>query len=278
MSPSNELQESTQRDSTPESKSAVYLSPFFLLGSYIIALLLSGAIHELGHGLAMALVSVDFRLVLNPFGMSMAQPLAPIPQDSFLFVVASGMIIEVAVGTIVFLSLWRWRRPMLVPILLLGPLSYLSVSGYLLAGTIVPGSDLALMISAGIPYPLLQIIGILLMVFGAFAFLLLFPLLGISTETTLLRIFMILLVGLTVHGFGMILFALITNPSELYVGVANVISMFITVSVLSVVYTRYKMSIDRRIHTDVAEPSPRIVYATLAFALGFIIFELLFFN
>lgn len=278
MLPSNELQESAQGDSTPESNSTVYLSSLFLLGSYIIALLLSGAIHELGHGLAMALVSVDFRLVLNPFGMSMAQPLAPIPQDSFLFVVASGMIIEVVVGTIVFLSLWRWRRPMLVPILLLGPLSYLSVSGYLLAGGIVPSSDLSLMISAGIPYPLLQIIGILLMVFGAITFFLLFPLIGISAKTTLLRTFLILLVGMTVHGFGMILFALIMNPSELYVGIANVISMFITVSVLSIVYTKYKMSIDRRIHTDVAELSQLIVYATLAFALGFIIFELLFFN
>ena len=278
MNSSNESTVISQTFTKTDSGSTLYQSAIFLLGSYIIALLISSAVHELGHGLALTSLSIGFKLVLNPFSMSMAMPLSPIPQESLLFTVVLGMLTEVLFGTAIFLALWRWRSPRLAPLLLIGPLSYLLSSGYLLAGAIVPDSDVSLMLSAGVPSLLIQGLGFLLMVLGATALFLLLPLFGISQEDSFLRIFLILLVGMTTHGLGMILFALITNPLEMYVGIANVISMSITVTILSGVYLKARVAIDRVVHTEVAQLDRSTIYSTAGIAIILIIFEFLFFN
>jgi hypothetical protein len=268
----------SQRISKTEDGPTLCESALFLLGSYFIALLISSAVHELGHGLALTSISIGFKLVLNPFSTSMAMPLSPIPHESLLFAVASGMITEVLFGTTVFLALWRWRSPRLAPLLLIGPFSYLSSSGYLLAGNIVPDSDISLILSAGVPLLLIQMLAVALMVLGAFSLFLLFPLLGVSMDDSTLRILIMLFVGMTAHGFGMILFALITNPQEMYIGTANVISMSITVTILSGVYAKVRAAIDRVVHTEVAQLKWRTVFSVLGIAALLIAFEFLFFN
>jgi len=278
MNSSNEPTVISPTVTRTDSGSPLYQSALFLLGSFIIALLISSAVHELGHGLALTSISIGFKLVLNPFGPSMAMPLSPIPQESLMYAVVLGMLTEVIFGTAIFLALWRWRSPRLAPLLLTGPFSYLSSSGYLLAGAIVPDSDVSLMLSAGVPSLLIQISGILLMFLGAVALLLLLPLFGISTNDSFLRIFLILFVGMVTYGFGMILFALIANPVEMYIGVANVISMSITVTILSGVYLKARVAIDRVVHTEVAQLDRFTAYSTIGLAIILIIFEFLFFN
>lgn len=264
----------------PESypKSNLLRSSFLLLASYIIALLSTTAIHEIGHGLALASISIDFQLSLNPFGVSMAKPLSQIPESSMLFVTVAGTAAELLFGVVVIVILWRWRAPRLVPLLMTAPIAFLSTAGYFLFGSSVPGSDVVLMISVGIPAILIQVLGLLIVIMGAILFFLLFPLLGISPEYTLRDTFSILFIGMTLHGFGMIAYALVYQPLELYIGVANVISVAVMIPIFTFVYKRAYSRIDRLQHTDLVMPNTAIVYSVLAFAIVLISFELLFFN
>jgi len=262
----------------PFLKTPICKSTLLLLGSYFIALILTTAVHEIGHGLALSSISIGFRLVLNPFSLSMAQPLSPVPLDSLLFVAAAGTAMELLFGSAIFLLLWRFRNPHLAPLLMCVPVSFLSSGGYFLAGVSVADGDTALMISLGVPAILIQVLGILFVILGAVSLLLLFPLLGITPEVSFKRLFVILFVGMTLHGFGMIAFALTFNPLEISIGIANVISMLVSVTIFAGVYVKKSRFFDRISHTEVAILNRTTITSILVIALIIIIAELSFFN
>ncbi|MFW9802237.1 MAG: hypothetical protein ACFFFC_06275 [Candidatus Thorarchaeota archaeon] len=272
--PSNDSRLPSDYNSTPTK----YESSLLLLGSYIIALLLTTAVHEVGHALALVSISINFQLVLNPFSLSMARPLSSIPSASLLFVTSAGTIAELLFGAIVGAAIWQWRSPKLTPLLMSAPIAFLSSAGYFLAGTGVAGSDVIIMISSGVPAILLQVLGVLLVILGAIAFILLFPLLGISPDHPFSRVFSILFIGLTLHGIGMIAFALAFNPSELYVGIANVISMTITTILLASVYVKGSRTFHSLSRTAISNSDNTAIYSSIGLATLFIVFELIFFS
>jgi len=262
----------------PSLTTPIHESILLLLGSYLVALVLTTAIHEIGHGLALSSISIGFRLVLNPFSLSMAQPLSPVPMDSLLFVVTSGTAMELLFGFVVFLLLWRFRNPFLVPLLMCAPAAFLSSGGYFLAGVSVVDGDTAMMLSLGVPSLLIQGLGVVLIVVGAVVLILLFPLFGIAPNDSFRKLFLILFIGMTLHGFGMITFASVFNPSELSIGLANVVSMSISVLIFAGVYTRSSSFFDRLAHTEVAELDRIAIYSAIGFALLLIVLEILFLN
>ena len=250
----------------------------FLLSSYMIALLLTTAVHELAHGLALASIQIDFRLILNPFSSSMTMPLQSIPFTSLVLVASSGTIVELLFGTIVFALFWRWRTSKLVPLLMVTPVAYLSSAGYYLVGTAIPDGDTTLMISMGVPAILVQVLGVLMLIFGVILMILMFPLLGLSPANSFKRVLSVLFLGMVLHGFGMIFYALAFSPLEMYIGIANVVSMMITVTVLAGLFVRRGQFFDRISHTDLATLDRRFVLQNAGFALAIIIVELIFFN
>jgi hypothetical protein len=278
MTPTSEPTNDSRPFSDYTSTPSKYESALLLLGSYIIALLLTTAVHEVGHALALVSISINFQLVLNPFSLSMARPLSSIPSASLLFVTSAGTGAELLFGAIVGAAIWQWRSPRLTPLLMSAPIAFLSTGGYFLAGTGVAGSDVIIMISSGVPAILLQVLGVLFVVLGAIAFILLFPLLGISPEHPFTRVFSILFIGLTLHGFGMIAFALAINPSELYIGIANVVSMTITTILLAGVYVKGNPIFHRFSQTAISNSDNTAIYSSIGLAMIFIVLELIFFN
>jgi len=274
----NEPESDVPRAPRPSLTTPICESILLLLGSYLIAVILTTAIHEIGHGLALSSISIGFKLVLNPFSLSMAQPLSPIPLDSLLFVLTAGTTMELLFGSVILLLLWRFRNPLLVPLLMCAPASFLSSGGYFLVGVSVADGDTAMMISLGVPSLLIQALGVLLIVVGAILLILLFPLFGITSNDSFRRLFLILFVGMTLHGFGMITFASVFNPSELSIGLANVVSMSISVLIFAGVYTRSSSFFDSLVHTKVAKLDRIAVYSAIGFALMLIVLELLFLN
>ncbi|MFX0107895.1 MAG: hypothetical protein ACFE7R_06410 [Candidatus Hodarchaeota archaeon] len=278
MTSTNRSSINDKRPQESLSKITFFESSFLLLGSYIIALLLTSAAHEAGHGLALASISINFRLILNPFSASMALPLSPLPTSSQLFVTLAGTVAELLFGTLLTMTLWPSRSPRLVPLLMSAPIAFLSTSGYFLFGGIVAGSDVVLIISAGVPAILIHSLGVLLMALGAILFFLLFPLLGISSEHSFGKIFAILFIGMTSHGFGMIAFALLFNPLEVYIAVANVISLSLMIPFFIIAFKLGFSRLDSLQQTDLAQIDKSTVYLALGLAVVFIIVELIFFK
>jgi len=147
-----------------------------------------------------------------------------------------------------------------------------------LAGVSVADGDTALMISLGVPSLLIQALGVVFIVVGAILLILLFPLFGITPDDSFRKLFLILFIGMTLHGFGMIAFASAFNPSELYIGLANVVSMSITTLVFAGIYTRGYSFFNRLVHTEVAKLDRIAIYSAIGFALLLIVLEILFLN
>jgi hypothetical protein len=130
----------------------------------------------------------------------------------------------------------------------------------------------------GVPDIIIQTLGIFMLVIGGVLLLLMFPLVGLSHTNPIKRIFTILFLGLVIHGFGMILFALLFNPLELYIGVANVFFMIITISILTGVYVRSGTFFEHLSNTEVSSLTRTSILQIAGFALVLIIVELMLFN
>ena len=257
---------------------SIFKAGLFLLGSYMIALLLSTAVHELGHVLALASIPINSRLVLNPFSISMTVPLSSIPPQYMALMLSSGTISELIFGTLVMAILWHWRSSNLAPLLMLAPLSYLKSAGYFIVGIAIPDGDTALLMALGVPALIIQALGVFMLVFGIILLILIFPLLGLSREDSSKKVFAILFLGLVFHGVGMITFALMFNPVELSIGIANVVSMIMTVTLLTILFVKRGHIFEKIARSEVALLKRPVVLSIASMALILIITELIFLN
>jgi len=260
-------------------ESTLYKSTLFLIGSAMIAAILVTVVHELGHALAGSSVSLSFDLILYPFGTSAVHWLSEVPLESLLFITAAGPAIELLFGVVVFILLWGFRNPRLVPLLICGPISFLHAGGNLSVGTLFEGgSDTAVMMSLGVPAILLQVVGGLFVILGIVSLILLFPLLGITPTVSFKKLFVILFIGLTIQGLSTIVYSLAFAPWDLSNGIMNFILWSVVTVILTSVYVKKNQFFDRISHTEVAVLDKPTIISSLAIALVLIIFELLFFN
>lgn len=259
-------------------ESTLNKSILFLIGSAMIAAILVTVIHELGHAFAGSSVSLSFDLILHPFGTSAVHWLSEVPLESLLFITAAGPAIELLFGAVIFLALWRFRNPRLVPLLMCGPISFLHSGGNLSVGTVFGAGDTIVMMALGVPAILLQVVGGLFVILGVVSMILLFPLLGISPNISFKKLFAILFIGLTIQGFSTIAYSLAFAPWDFTNGISNVILWSIVAVIITGVYVKKNQFFDRVFHTEVAILDRTIVISSIAIALVLIIFELLFFN
>ena len=117
-----------------------------------------------------------------------------------------------------------------------------------------------------------------MLVFGVILLVLLFPLLGLSRDDTFRKIVVVLFLGMVLHGFGMIFFALIFNPMELSIGIANVVSMTATILMLAAVFLHGGHYLERISYSKVAALERNTILYVAGFAMAFIVVELIFLN
>ena len=279
MNPPTNLKTDTEQTQGSTHESTLSESTLFLIGSAMIASILVTVVHELGHALAVSSLSIGFDLILYPFSTSAVHWLSPVPLESLLFVTAAGPAIELLFGIVLFLLLWHFRTLRLVPLLICVPVSFLHCGGNLAVGTLFGGgSDTAVMMSLGVPAILLQVVGGLFIILGAVSMILLFPLLGITPNVSVTKLFVILFIGMNFQGFGTIAYALAFNIMEISNGIMNVILWSVIVTILTGVYVKKSQFFDRVSHTEVAILDRTTIISSLTIALVLIIFELLFFN
>jgi hypothetical protein len=93
-------------------------STLLLAGSFAFAFLLGEAIHELGHYLAhRAYATPDIGIHLDPFGGSHIVGVKSLPLAVMGATSLAGPLFNLALGILALLALWRWRRPLLLPLL-----------------------------------------------------------------------------------------------------------------------------------------------------------------
>lgn len=165
------------------SASGSLRAALLLFGSYTFAYSVLVAIHETGHLLALRSYGVtDVRIVLHPFTGSRTIWNAT---DAFIGKVdAAGPLAAIMFGAVVSLSLWKLRRPALLPLLLLGPVACLTegVSNFMQIVLRSPGSDAMRIVEAGVPAAVVATVAVLIFLVGVVVLVRLLPLTGLSPD------------------------------------------------------------------------------------------------
>jgi len=160
---------------------------FLLLGAFTFAFVSEEAIHETGHLLAHRAYGVDARIVLDPFGGSHTVIQGPVDVTNLGITSLAGPLFALFVSVLLFLVVWQFRRPVLLPLLLMLPLSMIQEGVTFSLGLLTPCGDSAWIVDWGMPAPLLVTIGALLLLAGVLLLAGLLPIAGLSRNERFAR-------------------------------------------------------------------------------------------
>jgi len=126
----------------------ILLPVLLLLGAFIFAFCLREAVHKLGHFPAHRACGTDADIKLDPLGGSQIVNGASAPRETWGITSAAGPLLNILAGVAVSLSLWRYRRTALLPLLLWGPIALVQEGVTLSLGMLTPGGGAELIVEA----------------------------------------------------------------------------------------------------------------------------------
>ncbi|NHJ46321.1 MAG: hypothetical protein FK733_00905 [Asgard group archaeon] len=241
-------------------------SSLFLFASLAIAHCLHLTIHEFGHAIAYKIMGYNIeKIFLHPFDVSQVTTVNPMNFE--VFGGLAGPLFDLIIATILFVSLWKIRRPMLLPLLLLGPFAYV-VEGVSVIICVIDYpyliGDWGDAIHAGVPIPVVITIGIIFIIIGLLGMPLVFPLANISIEEPFIKRLTIKAGGFIGYYLLSFLFVVIFNKWAIkWRGIALGFSIVLAL-ILSIIYKPLIKIYNRFTHTKPTE----MQWSTIGITLG----------
>jgi len=176
-------------------------SALLVAASVAFVSIVTVVVHELGHWLADTARGASVRMVAPLFGDPRIEATAPVQVDLNGWPDAAGPLLNVGVGVVLFGALWWWRRPVLLPLLLWGPVALLqeSITALVQVATGEAGTDWVRLVAQGVPRWLVvagAVVGLLSAIGGL---LLLLPVAGLRPGGSAVRRFGVLGVGFAAY-------------------------------------------------------------------------------
>lgn len=186
------------QESKIESQSPIKLG-LLLLGSFILAYLGAEFLHEICHAGAAIVTGGRVRgISVHPFSWSYSQSSS---SEHPIIHTAAGALGSSLIGLLIFIVSIRWARPLLLPLLLLGPVLLIDNGLYWTMDIILGmGADACRLIDMGVPSLLVLSAGLVQLITGIVLVICLMRIIGLTSLSFLSR--------LTVLGIGVIPYAL----------------------------------------------------------------------
>ena len=102
------------------------------------------AARDSGHWIAHRAYGNDVGIRLDPFGGSRIIGGSVTPRETWGITSAAGSLLNVVMALTVTLALWRWLRPILLPLLLWGPIALVQEGVTFSLGLLTAGGDASL--------------------------------------------------------------------------------------------------------------------------------------
>jgi hypothetical protein len=225
--------------SVQTSEASGIKSTLHLLGSMAIAYCLCTFFHELGHAFSYLVTGYHVRVLdVHPFSMNQC-----VPQEygaKGIFQGLMGPLTNIIVGIIVFLTVWKFRKPQLLPLLLWGAFPFLEegVGIFIEIILVYPQGGTSdwwfAVFEGGLPLFALGIIGGTFLLIGLFLFLLIMPLMGIRSNDSYLKKMVIIQGGMSTYFLAAFLYVLKFYPTikrvKLAIFIASVLLVVIMVT------------------------------------------------
>ncbi|MDX1359380.1 MAG: hypothetical protein R3232_11165 [Clostridia bacterium] len=254
------------------------LKSFLLLFfSFTFANSVTVAIHELGHAILIAACGNKVRVILHPYLSS--RVLWNPTLELFGYVDAAGPLFNILISTIILAVLWKFRKPVLMPLILMAPLSYFQegFSSFMQIILNQQGTDSIRMIRSGVPMVILLVVSIALLLFGIFLFVAMFPLFNIKKEYSFGRVFSIVYGATGLNMIIMLLFALQKGMDE----ITRALILLAGMLIFSLIFTSlHKLYFSKRIVFKIRETniSNVDIYITFSIALIAVISGIIYYH
>ena len=158
-------------------------SVLMLAGAFVFAFLLAEMVHEFGHYFAhLVYQTPGAGIHLDPFGGTRITGVNSISNNALLVTTLAGPLSSLVLGIATALLLWRYRKSILLPLLLWGPVAMIQEGVNLSLGLLSPGSDAAWIAALLLPAGVVLGIGIILLIGGIMTIPLFLPLAGIQPD------------------------------------------------------------------------------------------------
>lgn len=250
-----------------EMKSSVkaFLLLFF---SFTFANSVCVALHETGHALAIISSGIgDVSLNIHPYLASSVRWTAT--PELMGYVDAAGPLFNIIASGVVFLALYRIRRPVLLPILLMFPVAMFQegLNSMMQVFMGLSGTDSMNIIASGVSRYVVLFFSIVLFTAGILLFVSLFEMFGIRKEHPFLKTSLIVFSATGLNMVIIILFSLLQRPEEIQRGAILLASMLIFSLIFAAIKkTRFSDAISIHSSSDISI-SNRTVLATFLIAL-----------
>lgn len=256
----------------------ILLPVLLLLGSFVFAFCLGEAVHELGHFFVHRAYGVEVGVRLDPFGGSRILQGSSAPQGILGITSLAGPLLNLLIGLTLSLSLWRIRRPLLLPMVLWGPLSLVQEGVTFSLGMLTPGGDAELIVDWGVPAFVLVSLGVLFLVLGIALICWLLPLVGLSPADSFSRKFGIvaggmltfMVIRLLVSGFG--------SPNLLVENTVPLVFSLLLATIVVVAYRRVYSVLGRVSRTQLESVTRREAVTSMALGVSMVLLQLVTFN
>jgi hypothetical protein len=239
-------------------------SILLLAGSFSFVFLLGEMVHEFGHYLMhMVYDTQNIQVHLDPFGGSMIVGVTDLPGEVAGVTSAAGPLFNLALGITCTLMLWRKRAPVLLPLVLWGPVSMVQEGVTFSLGLLTPGGDAQWIATLGIPQQVILLAGILLLMAGIGTITTLLPLAGVKRDEPQRTKLLILLVGMcslmlirSVHSF-------LASPGSI---MENFIPLLFSILLAAIVVLLHE-PVSRIMRKIILSETPPVTWSASALAL-----------
>ncbi len=172
-------------------------SILLLAGSFTFAFLWGEFVHDSGHYLShLAYGNTQVQVHFDPFGGTHIIGANGLPDRALAVTSAAGPLPHLALALVTFALLWRVRRPMLMPLLLWGPVALIQEGVTFSLGLLTPGGDARWIATLGIPPFILLINGITFLMTGLGLVSVLLPMVGLKRDDTFRYKLLVLFAGM----------------------------------------------------------------------------------
>lgn len=257
---------------------SILLPGLLLLGSFVFAFCLGEAVHELGHFVVHRAYGVNVGIKLDPFGGSMILHGSSAPQEIWGITSVAGPLLNLLVGMTLSLSLWRIRRPALLPLLLWGPISLVQEGVTFSLGMLTPGGDADLIVRWGVPAVLLISLGVLFLASGVAMICWLLPLVNLSPADSFSRKFGVVTGGMVSFMVLRLLFSSFCSPNLLVENTVPLVFSLLLATIVASLYAPLHSILSRISRTEPAAVTWPAVVVSMALGTGMVLFQLVSFN
>lgn len=208
-----------------------------LAGAFTFAFLLGELVHDSGHFFAhLAYGNTWIKVHFDPFGGTHIIGAGELPVDVLGVTSLAGPLSDLILAVVVSLILWRFRRPILLPLILWGPVAMIQEGVTFSLGFLTPGGDAFWISALGIPQALILGFGILILLGGVIGVAVLLPIAGIKRDDRFGRKVLTLFLGMGSLMIIRFLYSVVASPGYIVETLVPLVFSLILILIITSIY------------------------------------------